>query len=39
MVQAKMGMTPITYEDNIIDVGIENISIFEKYYLKKQNNE
>lgn len=25
--------------DNIIDVGIENISIFEKYYLKKQNNE
>lgn len=21
MVQAKMGMTPITYEDNIIDVG------------------
>lgn len=25
--------------DNIIDVGIENISIFEKYYLKKHKNE
>ena len=25
--------------DNIIDVGIENISIFEKYFLKKQENE
>ena len=25
--------------DNIIDVGMENISIFEKYYLKKHKNE
>lgn len=25
--------------DNIIDVGIENITIFEKYFLKKQENE
>jgi hypothetical protein len=25
--------------DNIIEVGIENISIFEKYYLKKHNND
>jgi hypothetical protein len=25
--------------DNIIEVGIENISIFEKYFLKKHNND
>ena len=25
--------------DNIIDVGIENITIFERYFLKKQENE